>query len=308
MKKAVLKERKKRTSWCPMEAQPLKSVDDLCKYPYIVMPKLDGVRAIIKDGLAITKHGNHLRNRHIKQLLENDLPKGFEFEGELMCYDVETGETLSFHEIMAITCSYYPKKEYFFKYHIWDVILHEPFDVRLKNIMRFKDEFPDWVEIVPFEIANNKEEVLAFNKKSKQKHPEGIVLRTHDAPYKYGRSAGSENWFIKWKEREESDGIVVGFTELMFNESDSEVNSIGYLQKAYKKAMLTHGDILGALYVKSPDFEKEYRVGTGYTLKQRIDFWKNKESILGKTVSVNHDGQNGHGSPKNVSFKGIRLD
>jgi len=307
-KEPTLKVSKKRNHWCPMEAYTLKDVNVLNKYPYIAMPKLDGVRAIIKDGVAISKKGNLIRNRKIKHLLENELPKGWEFEGEMMCYDVETNETFRFKDIHSVTSSFNPEREYRFQYHIWDLILHEPFDMRLKQLKRLEDELPSWATLVPFEIINNKEEANAYKERMIKYSPEGIILRTHNAEYKYGRSTGKEQTFVKWKCREESDAIIVGSYEYILNLAESENNNIGFAKKQYKKAMLQGGNILGGFFCKSPDFPKEFRVGTGFDLQERVEYWENKDNMLGLTISFEHEGENGEGLPKNPSFKGIRRD
>jgi DNA ligase-1 len=51
------------------------------KFPYIATPKIDGIRFLMVDGIALSRTFKPIRNRHIQSLLQQYLPNGI--DGEL---------------------------------------------------------------------------------------------------------------------------------------------------------------------------------------------------------------------------------
>jgi DNA ligase-1 len=51
------------------------------KFPYIATPKIDGIRFLMVDGVAVSRTFKPIRNNHIQNLLQTHLPDGI--DGEL---------------------------------------------------------------------------------------------------------------------------------------------------------------------------------------------------------------------------------
>lgn len=50
-------------------------------YPYIATPKIDGIRFIMVNGVALSRSFKPIRNNHVQSLLQKHLPDGI--DGEL---------------------------------------------------------------------------------------------------------------------------------------------------------------------------------------------------------------------------------
>ena len=61
--------------------------------------------------------------------------------------------------------------------------------------------------------------------------------------------------------------------------------------------------MLGGVYV-----EDDLKVGSGFSVKQRKDWWNNPKLIIGKMITIKAKGVNRHGRLRQPVFKGIRWD
>jgi ATP-dependent DNA ligase len=128
---------------------------------------------------------------------------------------------------------------------------------------------------------------------------EGLMFRSCTLPdrsnsgIKEGRSTVKEGYLIKWKAKKSAEFQLVGMNPLF--------NKAGVVQ-----------DCLGSLVLKTSD-NKEFKVGTGFTLKQRVDVWydlKTKDTIgqfpTGQLVEAEFMDYYPSGIPRQPVFKGFR--
>lgn len=113
---------------------------------------------------------------------------------------------------------------------------------------------------------------------------EGLMLNKADGKYKTKRTAD----LLKIKKFKSADLLVMGVVE-------GEGNFEG---------------MLGAVLVQYKD--NIVNVGSGFTLDERIKYWKDKDEITGKIIEVAYfnesENQNGGLSLRFPTFKGVRHD
>ena len=63
------------------------------KFPYIASPKIDGIRFLMIDGVAVSRTFKPIRNKHIQSLLSQYLPDGV--DGESINVTVSATEPVS---------------------------------------------------------------------------------------------------------------------------------------------------------------------------------------------------------------------
>lgn len=68
-----------------MLASSIKSNDDL-RFPLLASPKLDGIRCIVKNGLALSRSLKPIPNKHVQDILSR-LPSNLILDGELIVGD-----------------------------------------------------------------------------------------------------------------------------------------------------------------------------------------------------------------------------
>jgi DNA ligase 1 len=132
-------------------------------------------------------------------------------------------------------------------------------------------------------------------------HPqaEGLMFRScttknrSNSGTKEGRSTVKEGYLIKWKAKKSAEFRLVNMNPLF--------NKAGVLQ-----------DCLGSLVLET-QYGKEFKVGTGFTLDQRVDIWydlKTKDTLgqfpTDQLVEVEFMDYYPSGIPRQPVFKGFR--
>jgi len=235
--------------------------------PYLVQPKLDGVRCRAlcfntdnsSDYSLLSSEENLIFGmKHIEEALDA-LPFRKELDGELYSHG------LSFEEIFSRTSrevNYHPEAQRI-GYYIFD--LCDETMPQLRRLTWLKDQMdyfrpPLW--LVPTTVCTTLDEIMETLHLYTENGYEGIIVRHHSAPYLRRRST----WMMKFKPSREDEYLIVGYKEEI---------SIDGVPK----------DRLGALICTSGDGE-EFSVGSGFTEDDRIGWWPIRDSLIGKTCVV----------------------
>lgn len=279
-------------------------LDKLSKiqFPVLVSPKLDGIRCVIRDGVALTRKLKRIPNHYIQTVLCG-LPDGL--DGELIvgrttasdaCYVTQSG-------VMS------EDGEPDFTYWLFD--LESPstsFQERLANLKEemhgeARDGYP--VKIVPHFEVHSVKDLLKFEQEFVERGYEGIMIRSLDGPYKYGRSTLKEGYLLKLKRFEDAEATIVDYVERMHNTNEAETDERGYAKRSSAKAGKVGMDTLGALVCKTPD-GTEFEIGTGFDDAQRAYIWQHRSWYLGSLVTYKHQGHGSKGKPRFPVFLRFR--
>lgn len=256
------------------------------KYPVLASPKLDGIRCLIVDGIAVSRTLKPIPNRHIQETLAKYDLEGL--DGELM---VEG----DFNSVQSAVMSIEGKPR--FSYWVFDWI-GEPTFKRRQEIAE------DIVERAKFSPAMMVRHVtLACPSALKEYWEqclladyEGAIVRDPHGPYKFGRSTMKQGWMLKLKKFDDDEGIIIGCHELMRNEDTS----------SKKLENMVPAGMLGS-------FEVDWNgvivdVGTGFTEAQRIALWLRRKELLGAKLTFKYQGVSRKGVPRFPVYKTIRKD
>lgn len=234
--------------------------------PYIVQPKLDGVRCryqrFHETSFLLSSEENPIWGvPHIKDFLDG-IEMELHLDGELYTHG------LSFEEIVSITSrenglhSDYELLEY----HIFDVIIPGVIQSqRIQVLETLKDilKHPN-IKIVPFFLASNLDEVMRCYDQILNEGYEGIVLREWNNLYVPRRSTS----LMKFKPKKQDEYEIVGYTQ--------EVSINGEPKNS-----------LGAFVCKGDDGTL-FNVGTGFTRDDRESMWLFKEKFIGRRLLVSY--------------------
>jgi len=232
--------------------------------PYVVQPKLDGVRcrAVWADELnsyvllSSTQH-QIVSVPHIVAAL-NKSGLTTELDGELYCHG------MSFEDIYgrtARTVNEHLDSEAI-EFHIFDIITEGSQLARMTWLYAHVFEQP--LVAVPFKLCSDLDEIMAHYVQILNKGYEGIIVRHIDAPYKRARST----FMMKFKPKKEDYYNVLGSVE--------EVDKFGKPKGS-----------LGALICAGND-NTEFRVGSGFNQDQRQKLWIERENLPGHLVRVEY--------------------
>lgn len=286
----------------PNLAVKIKGEADIKEWPVHVSPKLDGVRALIVNGVAQSRSGKPIPNLDVQELFANGDLDGL--DGELICgspheegcYNRTTSQVMTVHGDA--------KDVAFYVFDCWDdqSLIWEKRYAALQAEIR---QLPLFVKLLPQELVHSWEEVLSWEKLWLSQGYEGLMLRGLNCKYKHGRSTIKEGGLLKLKRFEDAEATVVKVLPLMENRNAAEVGELGQTKRSKKKAGLRATRQLGSLVVEDKD-GRQFNIGSGFTQQARITYWKNRHSLVGLVVKYKFQPTGTKDLPRFPVFLGFR--
>lgn len=279
---------------------------DKLKYPVLVSPKLDGIRAVKRGGVIMSRKLKPIRNRFVQEALR-DLPDGL--DGELIVGPSNATDVFKVTTEGVMSADGKPD----FCYYVFDSLqgpADQPFHVRYKRLEAWEDNsaiLHPFVVVVFHQLCRNAQEVRNVEEHYVNKGYEGVMIRSVDGPYKFGRSTLKEGYLLKLKRWEDAEYEVYGFVEQMHNENALETDERGYAKRSKSKEGLVGAGKVGAVLVRSVAAHGHIaEVGSGFIDAERIDMWQNQSSYIGRVMTVKFQGFTPDGKMRFPIFKGWR--
>lgn len=241
--------------------------------PMMMSLKLDGLRAIKKEGTLYTRNGHKIIG--VEHVLE--AAKDFDtLDGELMI------PGLNFQTASGLIRSHNQCPKAVF--HVFDIPeADQPFVKRyneLQDRMKALHDIPSIKLVKHVAVYDQKKIDITFNKAINAGY-EGLVLKTFNHKYQTKRS---KDW-LKIKAVRSEDLPIVDFYE-----------GEGRLE-----------DSLGGIVVKRSN-GVTVKVGTGFSDDHRHEIWANQKHFLGLTAEVLYHEVTPDGSLRHTRLKTIRAD
>lgn len=285
-----------------VEAKPEK-----LQYPLLAQPKLDGFRAMVKDGELVSRNLKPIRNKNVQSFYGHEMFEGF--DGELIHPSFVAPNVFQMTSTLVTTINLDVKPDQicYCVFDIWDTPdlsykhRYELLNSRLK-------EYQLDVKIVPIkqQLVHNESELRQVEDHYLNLGFEGLILRCPNSPYKYNRSTVREGYLLKLKRFVDDEAIIIGFEERYHNANEATVNALGYTERSTVQANKKPMGTLGALKVKDKD-GREFNIGTGFDDSLRQKIWDDQGSYLNKLVTFKHFAQAGVVElPRFPVFKGFR--
>lgn len=281
-----------------MLAATLGRIEDI-QFPVLVSPKLDGIRCVMQDGKPFTRTLKPIPNRYARSVLLG-LPN---FDGELVVGDAKGGHGFDATESGIMSHGGEPE----FTYFVFDMAITDPvgFAVRTERAQARARMYAPRVQYLPHAWALNREMLCKREDEFVTEGYEGLMIRSPDGPYKYGRSTLREGYLLKMVRRQRAEAVVLGVVEKLRNTNEAQVSELGLTKRSRKKANLIPAGDLGALRCRWHDVDgqgdAEFEIGTGFTEAQRLETWPPGTVVTFEYRAITKDGV-----PRFPSFKGRR--
>lgn len=291
------------THFKPMLAGTCTDVTKL-NYPVLVSPKLDGIRALVIDGVLVSRNLKPIPNKVIQSRYGYSAFDGL--DGELIAGDPiatdcfrQTSSRVMSHEGDALGV----------KFHLFDMVPPQdggnyPFEVRRLRAAR---DQPTASLAVPHQIVQNPFDLSMMEERYLAEGYEGLMIRDPYGPYKHGRSTEREGWLLKLKRFEDAEAEVVGVEELMHNGNAATQDALGRTVRSSHKAGKIGRGTLGALVVlglNGPYAGAQFNVGTGFNDALRRTLWLNPP--LNQIVKYRFFPSGSKDAPRFPVFVGFR--
>lgn len=284
------------------------------KYPVLVSPKLDGIRCIIRDGVAVSRNLKPIPNAYVQTRLKG-LPDGL--DGELIVGE-PTGEDVWNRSNSGVMSR---DGEPSFTFWVFDVVpsdgifvfRDEGFESRIEWIKEAfhgesREGYP--VELVTQVRAASIEQLSKLESLYVERGYEGVMLRAPNGTYKFGRSTVKEGGLMKVKRWHDAEAVIVDMVERMHNGNEATKDELGRTKRSTHKANKVGRGDMGAL-VCAFDDEKlmvhiRFELGTGFTDEQRGEMWSNRHRYIGRLVTYKYQALTPDGIPRFPVYKGLR--
>ena len=268
------------------------------QFPLLASRKLDGIRAIIRDGRVLSRTLKPIPNQFVQAMLGHERFEGH--DGELLVGPMNAPDVYLKTNSAVMSVSGQPS----FTFAVFDSILHpeRPFRERLPLQEFITDRF----QVVPLKHTriHDLDELLAYQAQALAEGYEGVMLRAPDAPYKHGRSTTREGYLLKLKNYETDEAVVIGVVEALRNDNPATLDALGHTVRSSHAENKVGKNMLGALVVKCIHTGVEFQVGSGFDDEQRKALWDNPP--IGRIISYNHFPHGRKTAPRHPTWKGFR--
>lgn len=270
----------------PMLGVAVDSFDKLT-YPLLCSAKIDGVRCLIKDGVALSRSLKPIPNKYIQQWVKENAEILEGLDGELVVGNAFSPTVFNTTTSGVMSREGEPDFQYIV-FDTWDSLSENGSVVALDRYLKLKDISPDLpgrANVLLKKVVNSPEEAKAYEEELLGIGAEGMMVQGLHAGYKFGRSTVKEQKLLKVKRFTDSEYEVVGFEEKMHNTNEAKVNAVGNTERSSHKENLIPCSTLGALILRATD-GTTFNCGTGFTDEQRDEIWNNRDSLIGKIAKI----------------------
>lgn len=247
-------------------------------FPMLLSPKLDGIRCLVVNGVAVGRSLKPIPNKHVQSLIGKSEFNGL--DGELIVGNPTAKGVFQVTTSGVMSVDGEPDV----KFYVFDDFSESgAFHRRLHTAHRRIKKTQHCVPVMHLEVVEEVD-LLNYEEDYLEEGYEGVMLRHPDGPYKHGRSTVKEAWLLKVKRFTDSEAVVIGFTEAQHNANEAKRNELGQLERSSHKAGKVGKQMLGALVVKDLKTGVEFDIGTGFTAADREALWAQGDNLIGKVV------------------------
>jgi len=270
-------------------------------YPKIALPKHNGVRGLVSDGVLLARSLKPIVNKYTSSLFSYHELNGL--EGELVVGD-------PFHEeVFTNTTSGVTSVggEPDVCWYLFDMYHPtKPFSERLAELAQRAERYDTkYVQVIPHFVVNSDLEVQEYAEWALSKGFEGLVLRDPDAKYKEGRATSLENTFLRYVPWFTSEAEILGVTEGEINTNESKPNELGNLKKSTSKAGKIPSGRAGTFQVRDLKTGTEFSMSVPTVALQEL-VWKDTSKYVGKIARYKFKIGVKKDMPRFAQYEGIR--
>lgn len=253
------------------------------QYPLLGSAKFDGIRALVIDGVVVSRNLKPIPNEYVQQRWGKKKYNGM--DGELIVGDPCAKDV--YRKTNSGVMSFEGKPDV--TYRVFDSFkIDAPFSKRAVAVAKFAKENAKMGLVPVYQTRlNSVDELLAYETSMLELGFEGVMLRSLDGGYKQGRATLSEGTLMKLKRFLDAEALVVGVEELEHNHNEQQRSLLGLAKRSSHKANRVAGGVLGALVCALPGGIK-FSIGSGFTQEEREAFWAIRDKLPGRLVKYKY--------------------
>lgn len=269
--------------------------------PAIVSTKLDGIRCLIIDGVAMSRKFIPIPNAHVQFLFGRPEYNGL--DGELIVGPANGPDVLS-QTSSGVRAK---KGEPDVRFHVFDRFdrIDLGFTARYKALPQTSTV--GRITRVPHHFVSDLAALLKLEDQYLAEGYEGVMLRHPEGQYKYGRSTLKQAWLVKLKRFIDAEAIVTGFVEEMRNDNEAVKDALGHTKRSSNQENKVGKGTLGNLIGTWNGME--ILIPTGKMTANDAQYvWDHKEEFLGRAAKFKYFPIGMVDVPKLATFQAWRDD
>jgi len=263
----------------------------------LLSAKLDGIRAIVRNGVVLSRSLKPIPNKHVQAKfghLEH-------YDGELICGQPFAHDVYRKPNSAVMTIGGTPDVRFFVFDHI-----EEPdadYQTRLERL-----EYQSNVAVLTQHEVIGRGSIEAMEQHYLDQGYEGVMLRKARGPnskYKFGRATAKSCTLLKVKRFSDTEAVITGYEELHSNQNQATTDALGHTVRSNHQANMVPMGTLGALVCRTPE-GVEFKIGSGYDAETRQYLWNNRFYLDGQFVKYKHFPCGVKEAPRFPIFLGLR--
>jgi DNA ligase-1 len=282
--------------------------------PLMASFKLDGIRLrLLGQRLTTGRDGKTAPNTWMRKTLESPLTNFL--DGEAIAFVGNSDRLLTFNENQSLIMSEGGTPNY--QFCVFDTcnpkysnvpFAHREAIVGAQVKAAQKSGFTQ-LTFWKSDLIHNMEELLKYEQLALEAGYEGLIVRSPEGKYKYGRSTVKEGIMGKLKRFEDREAIIDGFEMLRHNENEAVRNELGYQKRSHHQAGKREstqyvGKVLAHDLLRP---EWTFKVGSGFDFELRADMCQHPQKYLGKQFTYKFQPHGTKDAPRIPVWKGLRL-
>ena len=290
------------SSFKSMLAGKCESIADL-QFPLLASPKLDGIRAHIIDGVVYSRNMKPFPNVSVQGAFAKRDLNGL--DGEFICGHPTA--PAAFRETGSCVMSRSGSIDNLC-FHVFDdfTLPTVEFQHRLRTAHHRARKYSGLFAPVQHDLIASAEELALFEAAALADGDEGVMVRSLDGLYKYGRSTAREGWLLKVKQFEDSEFVIDECFELMHNQNERGEDG----KRSSHKAGKVPGDKLGGMKGRDIHHGGPVEVGSGFNDEERQVIWRlwkaNPDNVRGKIGKYKFFPTGSKDRPRFPTWEGFR--
>lgn len=271
--------------------------DKLTYDDLLLSSKLDGIRAVVINGVVLSRSLKPIPNRHVQSLfshLEH-------YDGELICGSPSAPDVYRKTNSAVMSVEGTPDVTFYAFDHIQDV--DADYLTRYERL-----EESDNVVVLEQIGVSDLMTVKGLEEMYINQGFEGVMLRKSRGPmskYKYGRATAKSCTLLKVKRFQDSEARITGFEEIHSNQNEATTDALGHTVRSNHQANMRPMGTLGALVCVTVE-GVEFKIGSGFDAATRQTLWNSRFDLLDAWVKYKHFPVGVLDAPRFPIFLGIR--
>lgn len=295
------------------------------RFPLLVQPKIDGVRACNLEGVLTGRSLKTHANRYVTTYFTRDLLRGLDGE---MAAERETHPDLCRLTTSALNTI---EGSPWILWHVFDYVRdgaesmsyekrYELLKQRLALIQAEDAELATHIKIVPSKLVHTVDELNAADEAFLDQGYEGTILRDPAGLFKQGRSTPKEGGLLRIKRFIEEEARVYEIEEGQTNLNEAKTNELGYTERSTHQENMAPNGMVGALHctlLKDLVVNKKILGAAGTKIivspgrmlhDDRIRYFQNQDQLIGKVIKFQFFPKGVKDKPRFPTFQSIRME